>query len=318
MSPSPAAAPKVAAAAGIEHRDKADLSDATARAEVLAGALPWLRRFAGAVVVVKYGGHAMIDPALQRAFAADMVFLRTVGLRPVVVHGGGPQISSMLQKLGIPGEFRGGFRVTTAEAIDVVRMVLVGQVGRELVGLINQHGPLAVGMSGEDAGLLTARRRTVLVDGEPTDVGLVGDVASVNPEALSDLLEAGRIPVIATVAPDENGVVHNINSDTAAAAIAEALHAAKLVILTDVEGLYADWPDESSLISRISADALEALLPDLASGMVPKMEGALRAVRGGVPAAHIIDGRRAHAILLEIVTEQGIGTMVVPTLEEKS
>ncbi len=317
MSPSPAAAPKGAAAAGIEHRDKADLSDATARAEVLAGALPWLRRFAGAVVVVKYGGHAMIDPALQRAFAADMVFLRTVGLRPVVVHGGGPQISSMLQKLGIPGEFRGGFRVTTAEAIDVVRMVLVGQVGRELVGLINQHGPLAVGMSGEDAGLLTARRRTVLVDGEPTDVGLVGDVASVNPEALSDLLEAGRIPVIATVAPDENGVVHNINSDTAAAAIAEALHAAKLVILTDVEGLYADWPDESSLISRISADALEALLPDLASGMVPKMEGALRAVRGGVPAAHVIDGRRAHAILLEIVTEQGIGTMVVPTLEEQ-
>jgi acetylglutamate kinase len=246
-----------------------------------------------------------------------MVFLRTVGLKPVVVHGGGPQISSMLQKLGIPGEFRGGFRVTTAEAIDVVRMVLVGQVGRELVGLINQHGPFAVGMSGEDAGLLTARRRTVLVDGVPTDVGLVGDVASVNPEALSVLLQAGRIPVIATVAPDEHGVVHNINSDTAAAAIAEALHAAKLVILTDVDGLYADWPDESSLISRISADALEALLPDLASGMVPKMEGALRAVRGGVPAAHVIDGRRAHAILLEIVTEQGIGTMVVPTLGEK-
>jgi acetylglutamate kinase len=302
---------------GIEHRNAADLTDATARAEVLAGALPWLRRFAGAVVVVKYGGNAMIDPSLQRAFAADMVFLRTVGLKPVVVHGGGPQISSMLQKLGIPGEFRGGFRVTTAEAIDVVRMVLVGQVGRELVGLINQHGPFAVGMSGEDAGLLTARRRTVLVDGVPTDVGLVGDVASVNPEALSDLLQAGRIPVIATVAPDEHGVVHNINSDTAAAAIAEALHAAKLVILTDVEGLYADWPDESSLISRISADALEALLPDLASGMVPKMEGALRAVRGGVPAAHVIDGRRAHAILLEIVTEQGIGTMVVPTLGEK-
>jgi acetylglutamate kinase len=303
---------------GIEHRNAADLTDATARAEVLAGALPWLRRFAGAVVVVKYGGNAMVDPALQRAFAADMLFLRTVGLRPVVVHGGGPQISGMLQRLGIPGEFRGGFRVTTAEAMDVVRMVLVGQVGRELVGLINQHGPLAVGMSGEDAGLLTATRRTVLVDGVPTDVGLVGDVASVNPDALSDILDAGRIPVIATVAPDEHGVVHNINSDTAAAAIAEALHAAKLVILTDVEGLYADWPDESSLISRISADALATLLPDLASGMVPKMEGALRAVRGGVPAAHIIDGRRAHAILLEIVTEQGIGTMVVPTLEGQS
>jgi acetylglutamate kinase len=317
MTPPPATASTRAAAPGIEHRNAADLTDATARAEVLAGALPWLRRFAGAVVVVKYGGNAMVDPALQRAFAADMVFLRTIGLKPVVVHGGGPQISGMLQRLGIPGEFRGGFRVTTAEAMDVVRMVLVGQVGRELVGLINQHGPLAVGMSGEDAGLLTATRRTVLVDGVPTDVGLVGDVASVNPDALSDILQAGRIPVIATVAPDEHGVVHNINSDTAAAAIAEALHAAKLVILTDVEGLYADWPDESSLISRISADALAALLPDLASGMVPKMEGALRAVRGGVPAAHIIDGRRAHAILLEIVTQQGIGTMVVPTLEEQ-
>jgi len=318
MTPQPAAAPSRAAQPGIEQRNAADLTDAAARAEVLAGALPWLRRFAGSVVVVKYGGNAMVDPALQRAFAADMVFLRTVGLKPVVVHGGGPQISGMLQRLGIPGEFRGGFRVTTAEAMDVVRMVLVGQVGRELVGLINQHGPLAVGMSGEDAGLLTATRRTVLVDGVSTDVGLVGDVASVNPDALSDILAAGRIPVIATVAPDEHGVVHNINSDTAAAAIAEALHAAKLVILTDVEGLYADWPDESSLISRISADALAALLPDLASGMVPKMEGALRAVRGGVPAAHIIDGRRAHAILLEIVTQQGIGTMVVPTLEEQS
>lgn len=302
---------------GIEVRDAADLTDATARAEVLAGALPWLTRFAGKVIVVKYGGNAMIDPTLQRAFAADMVFLRTVGLKPVVVHGGGPQISDMLARLGIPGAFRGGFRVTTAEAMDVVRMVLVGQVGRELVGLINQHGPLAVGMSGEDANLLTAARRTVMVDGTPTDIGLVGDVSSVNPAAVTDLLDAGRIPVIATVAPDANGTVHNINSDTAAAAIAVALGAAKLVMLTDVEGLYAHWPDESTLISRISAPALARLLPSLASGMVPKMEGALRAVNGGVPAAHVIDGRRAHATLLEIVTHQGIGTMVVPTLEEE-
>ena len=310
-----ATAAKHQAAPGIERRDAADLTDATARAEVLAGALPWLRRFAGAVVVVKYGGHAMVDPELRRAFAADMVFLRTVGLHPVVVHGGGPQISEMLGRLGIPGEFRGGFRVTTAEAMDVVRMVLVGQVGRELVGLINEHGPLAVGMSGEDAKLLTATRRTVVVDGVDTDIGLVGDVASVNPAAVLDIVGAGRIPVIATVAPDAQGVVHNINSDTAAAAIAVALGAAKLVILTDVEGLYANWPDASSLISRISADALGEMLPSLSAGMVPKMEGALRAVRGGVPAAHIIDGRRAHATLLEIVTRQGIGTMVVPELE---
>lgn len=300
---------------GIEPRAAADLTDAAARAAVLADALPWLRRFAGAVIVVKYGGNAMVDPALQRAFAADMVFLRTVGLRPVVVHGGGPQISHMLARLGIEGEFRGGFRVTTPEAMDVVRMVLVGQVGRELVGLINEHGPLAVGMSGEDAGLLTARRRTVLVDGAETDIGLVGDVDRVDPDAVMDLVGAGRIPVIATVAPDEDGTVHNINSDTAAAAIAQALGAAKLVILTDVEGLYANWPDRGSLISRIDTEALAAMLPSLDSGMRPKMEGALRAVRGGVPAAHIIDGRSAHAVLLEIVTTAGIGTMVVPHFE---
>jgi len=300
---------------GIEQRDAADLADATAKAEVLAGALPWLRRFAGSLVVVKYGGNAMTDPALQRAFAADMVFLRTVGLRPVVVHGGGPQISAMLSRLGLPGEFRGGFRVTTTESMDVVRMVLVGQVGRELVGLINSHGPLAVGMSGEDAGLLTATRRTVLVDGEPTDIGLVGDIAHVNPDAVLDLVDAGRIPVIASVAPDADGVVHNVNADTAAAAIAVALKAAKLVVLTDVEGLYANWPDRASLISRIDADALADMLPRLDAGMVPKMEGALHAVQGGVSAAHIIDGRRPHAILLEIVTTEGIGTMVVPAAD---
>ncbi len=305
-------APVSGSSAGIEQRDVADLTDATAQAEVLAGALPWLRRFAGALIVVKYGGNAMTDPALQRAFAADMVFLRTVGLRPVVVHGGGPQISAMLTRLGLPGEFRGGFRVTTPESMDVVRMVLVGQVGRELVGLINSHGPLAVGMSGEDAGLLTATRRTVLVDGVATDIGLVGDISRVNPDAVLDLVDAGRIPVIASVAPDADGVVHNVNADTAAAAIAIALRATKLVILTDVEGLYANWPDRGSLISRITTDALTGMLPRLDAGMVPKMEGALRAVRGGVSAAHIIDGRRPHAILLEIVTAAGIGTMVVP------
>jgi len=300
----------------IEPRAALDLSTAAARAAVLAESLPWLQRFSGAVVVVKYGGNAMIDEHLKAAFAVDMVYLRTVGLRPVVVHGGGPQISAMLGRLGIAGEFKGGLRVTTPETMDVVRMVLVGQVGRELVGLINAHGPLAVGMSGEDAGLFTAAKRSVTVDGVTHDIGLVGDVVEVNPAAVLDLITAGRIPVISTVAPDADGVVHNVNADTAAAALAVALGAAKLVVLTDVEGLYADWPDRSSLLSRITTDALEELLPQLESGMVPKMEGALRAVRGGVAAAHVIDGRTPHAILLEIVTTEGIGTMVVPDLEE--
>jgi acetylglutamate kinase len=301
----------------LEPRDTADLSAASARAAVLADALPWLQEFAGALVVVKYGGNAMTDQTLKEAFAADMVFLRTVGLRPVVVHGGGPQISSMLKRLGMVGEFKGGFRVTTPETMDVVRMVLVGQVGRELVGLINKHGPLAVGMSGEDAGLFTAARRTVSVGGVDTDIGLVGDVVDVNPAAVLDLLDAGRIPVISTVAPDIDGVVHNVNADTAAAALAIELGAAKLVMLTDVEGLYSNWPDRSSLLSRISVSALEKMLPGLESGMVPKMEGCLRAVRGGVAAAHVIDGRVPHAVLLEIVTTQGIGTMVVPSATEE-
>ncbi|MGS0687221.1 acetylglutamate kinase [Nakamurella sp. GG22] len=301
--------------AAVQPRRLAELEGAKDRAEVLAGALPWLRRFAGAIVVVKYGGNAMTDDALKRAFAADMVFLQTVGLRPVVVHGGGPQISSMLGRLGMEGEFRGGFRVTTPETMEIVRMVLVGQVGRELVGLINSHGPLAVGMSGEDAGLFTAERRTVLVDGVQTDIGLVGDVVGVNPAAVVDLMDAGRIPVISTVAPDTNGVVHNINADTAAAALAIALGAVKLVMLTDVEGLYANWPDRDSLLSTVSADALEDMLPHLQAGMVPKMEGCLRAVRGGVGAAHVIDGRIPHSVLLEIVTNEGVGTMIVPTME---
>jgi acetylglutamate kinase len=293
-------------------RDPAALETATARAAVLADALPWLQRFNGEIVVVKYGGNAMTDDTLKAAFAADMVFLRTVGLHPVVVHGGGPQITAMLKRLGIPGEFAGGFRVTSPETMDVVRMVLVGQVGRELVNLINAHGPYAVGMSGEDAKLFTAARRTALVDGVHTDIGLVGDVADVNPDAVLDLIAAGRIPVIATVAPDIDGVVHNVNADTAAAALAIALGAAKLVMLTDVEGLYASWPDRSSLLSVVPVDDLELMLPTLESGMVPKMEGCLRAVRGGVAAAHVIDGRIPHSVLLEIVTSEGIGTMVVP------
>ena len=283
------------------------------KAGVLIEALPWLQRFHGATIVIKFGGNAMINPALQQAFAADMVFLRYAGIKPVVVHGGGPQINRMLERLGIHSEFRGGLRVTTPETMDVVRMVLTGQVGRELVGLINQHGPFAVGLSGEDARLFTAVRRQATVDGELVDIGQVGDVDQVDTSAVADMIAAGRIPVIATVAPDAAGVLHNVNADTAAAALAEALGARKLVVLTDVPGLYTDWPDTSSLTSEIDADALEKLLPSLEAGMVPKMEACLRAVRGGVPAAHVVDGRVAHSTLLEVFTSEGIGTMVVPT-----
>ncbi|MEW1880526.1 acetylglutamate kinase [Rhodococcus sp. NPDC080181] len=290
----------------------ATLLTAAQKAFTLAEALPWLQRFSGKIVVVKYGGNAMIDDDLKRAFAADMVFLRTVGIHPVVVHGGGPQISAMLTRLGLTGEFRGGFRVTTPEVMDIVRMVLFGQVGRELVGLINSHGPYAVGISGEDAHLFTATRRSVLVDGVDTDIGLVGDVTSVDPKAIFDLIAAGRIPVVSTIAPDSDGVVHNINADTAAAALASAIGAEKLVVLTDVEGLYTAWPDRSSLTSRIDASELDALLPTLDAGMVPKMEACLRAVRTGVPSAHVIDGRVEHSVLVELFTGEGIGTMVTP------
>ena len=290
----------------------ARLKRAGEKAGVLAEALPWLQRFHDRIVVVKYGGNAMIDEELKQAFAQDMVFLRLAGIHPVVVHGGGPQITSMLDRLGLPGEFRGGLRVTTPETIDVVRMVLVGQVGRELVGLINQHGPYAVGLSGEDARLFTAERRTALVGGEPVDIGLVGDVVEVNPDAVLDIVRAGRIPVVAGVAPDLDGTVYNINADSAAAALAAALGAAKLVVLTDVEGLYANFPDPESVISALTAAELEPMLPDLANGMAPKMEACIRAVRGGVPQAHVIDGRVPHSVLLEVFTHEGVGTMVVP------
>ena len=281
------------------------------KASTLIEALPWLAQYAGKVVVIKYGGNAMINDALKHAFAEDIVFLRRCGVRPVVVHGGGPQISAMLKRLDITSEFRGGFRVTTPEAMDVVRMVLVGQVGRELVGLINAHGPFAVGMSGEDGGLFTAKRRGTVVDGEDVDLGLVGDVAKVNPAAVLDLIEAGRIPVVATVAPDKDGAVHNVNADTAASALAVALGAERLVMLTDVAGLYADWPNDESVITQITASELHELLPSLESGMRPKMEACLRAVNGGVHRATVIDGRVQHCLLLEIFTDDGIGTMVM-------
>ena len=282
------------------------------RAAVLLDALPWLKEFHGQVVVVKYGGNAMVDDRLKAAFAEDMVLLRYAGIRPVVVHGGGPQVTAMLGRLGIPTEFRGGLRVTSAEAVDVVRMVLLGQVGRELVGLVNAHGPHAVGLSGEDAGLFRAEPTRVVVDGEEVDLGRVGDVVEVDPGAVLDLVHAGRIPVVSSIAPDAQGRVLNVNADTAAAALAVALGAVKLVILTDVEGLYAAWPDRASLVEQIDADELESVLPRIDSGMRPKMEAALRAVRGGVHRATVVDGRLPHALALEMLTSEGTGTMVTP------
>ncbi|HEY3711605.1 MAG TPA: acetylglutamate kinase [Amycolatopsis sp.] len=287
------------------------LSTAAEKAGVLIEAMPWLQRFHGATVVVKYGGNAMIDDRLKAAFAQDMVFLRLAGLHPVVVHGGGPQITAMLTRLGVEGEFKGGLRVTTPETMDIVRMVLVGQVSRELVGLINAHGPYAVGISGEDARLFTAERKQATVDGEQVDIGLVGEVAAVNPDAVLDIVNAGRIPVVSTVAPDIDGVVHNINADTAAGALAEALGAEKLLMLTDIEGLYTRWPDRDSLASEIDSATLTELLPTLQTGMIPKVEACLRAVKAGVPSAHVIDGRVEHCVLVELLTDQGSGTKVV-------
>jgi acetylglutamate kinase len=301
------------------HIGAAALRVAQGKAQTLVEALPWLERFRGALVVVKYGGNAMTDDALKAAFAQDIVFLRYAGLRPVVVHGGGPQIADMLSRLGLKSEFRGGLRVTTPEVMDVVRMVLTGQVGRELVGLLNQHGPVAVGLSGEDAALFGARRRGTVVDGEEVDLGLVGDVETVNPSAVQDILDSGRIPVVSTVAPDldVDGQVLNINADTAAAALAVALQAHKLVVLTDVEGVYSRWPDRDSLLSSLTASGARELLDRVDAGMIPKLEACLRAVDNGVPQAHVIDGRQPHSLLLEVFTSEGIGTMVIPDEPEQ-
>jgi acetylglutamate kinase len=281
------------------------------QAVTLAGALPWLRRFHGATVVVKFGGNAMVDADLTAAFAEDIVFLRLAGLRPVVVHGGGPQINAMLDQLGIESEFRGGLRVTTPEVMRVVEMVLTGQVQREIVRDINEHGPLAVGMSGEDGGVLNGVRRMATVDGQQVDVGLVGEITEVRAEPIFALLDQGLIPVISTVAKGVQGETLNVNADTAAGAVAVALAAEKLVMLTDVEGLYRDWPSSDEVIEALTTDELRAMLPTLSSGMIPKMEACLRAVDAGVKRAHVIDGRVPHSLLVEVFTDQGVGTMVV-------
>ncbi|MGP3990222.1 acetylglutamate kinase [Streptomyces sp. 3N207] len=283
------------------------------KAQILIEALPWLTRHHGKTVVIKFGGNAMVDEELKAAFAQDVVFLRHAGLRPVVVHGGGPQISKQLDRLGLESEFRAGLRVTTPEMMDVVRMVLAGQVQRELVNLLNQHGPLAVGMTGEDAHIMAATKHVTEVDGEAVDLGRVGRISSVETGAIEALLDDGRIPVISSIARSaDDDHVYNVNADTAAAALAASLGAETLMVLTDVEGLYADWPNSDDVISELTAAELEKLLPELASGMVPKMEGCLYAVRNGVHTARVLDGRVPHSILLEIFTDEGIGTMVVP------
>ena len=292
-------------------KDAARRAAATAKAGTLIEALPWLDRFHGQTVVIKYGGHAMTADELRAGFAQDLVFLRRAGLRPVVVHGGGPQVTGHLNRLGIESVFTAGLRVTTEDTIDVVRMVLNGKVNKDIVGLINRHGPYAVGLSGEDANLFTAERKYATVDGAFVDIGLVGEITSVDPAMVNALLDDGRIPVVSSIARGADGAVYNVNADTAAAALAVALGAGKLVVLTDVEGLYRDWPNSDEVISQLDADDLAGLLPALSAGMIPKMEACLTAVKGGVPQAHVLDGRLSHAILLEIFTDSGIGTMVI-------
>jgi acetylglutamate kinase len=291
---------------------EAQALEAPVKAAVLIESLPWLQRFHGQIIVVKFGGNAMVDDELKRAFAEDMAYLHFAGVRPVVVHGGGPQISARLTELGIPSEFAGGYRVTTAEVMPVVKDVLTGVVSVELAQLIDEHGDLAAILSGESDGLFTAERRGAIVDGLPVDIGFVGDVVGVDPQSVLHALEQGRIPVISSIAPDASGQLHNVNADSAAASLAIALRAAKLVVLTDVAGLYADWPNRDSLISIIDATELKALLPSLESGMIPKMTACLDAVEGGVAKAAIIDGRVSHSILLEVFTPEGIGTEVIP------
>ena len=293
--------------ATVQSEAQARLADAGAKAAILADALPYIREFAGKVVVVKYGGHAMDDPALAELFATDVVLMRLVGMQPVVVHGGGPQITDLMRRLGKEPEFVNGHRVTDAETIDIARMVLVGKVNREIVASVNRHGSYAVGLSGEDAGLLRVTAR------DPA-LGFVGDVEAVDPTIVSRLLREDLIPVIATIGVDSAGQAYNVNADVVAAAIAAALGAEKLVYLTDVTGLYERWPDEASMISRVDIAGLEQLLASGAvqQGMIPKVESCIAALRGGVARAHVLDGRLPHALLLEFFTREGVGTMVTP------
>lgn len=283
------------------------LAPTPTKAEVLCDALPYIRRFAGRIIVVKYGGSAIADERQSlRSFAKDVVLLRSVGMQPVVVHGGGPQIGDLMERLGKVPEFRDGLRVTDSETLDIARMVLVGKVNRDIVGAINVHGPLAVGLSGEDGGLIVAAQR------DP-GLGYVGDVASVDPSILRRLIAEGLVPVIATIGSDASGQAYNINADTVAGAVAEALAAEKLLFLTDVEGIRLDADDPATLVTRVGADELEELVSTgvVSSGMIPKAVACAHAVRHGVANSHILDGRVEHALILELLTPEGVGTMVV-------
>ncbi len=281
-------------------------------ANTLVQSLPWLKEHHNKTIVIKFGGNAMVSEDLQQAFAEDIAYLRYAGIQPVVVHGGGPQITQMLDRLGVKSQFQSGYRVTNRETMDVVRMVLQGQVNPQLVSLINSHGPLAIGFSGNDAAIFTARKMGATEQGRNIDLGLVGEVVQVDPAPVIDQLNAGRVPVISSIAPNGEvpGEVLNVNADLAAAALAVALGASKLVLLTDVEGLYADWPNKDSLISQITSSELKERLDALESGMIPKMQACLTAVEGGVGTATVIDGRVPHSVLVELFTDSGIGTEV--------
>jgi acetylglutamate kinase len=296
----------------MDSKQVQDAELARIKAETLIESLSWLQDFHGKVVVIKFGGNAMIDEELTRAFAQDMAYLRFVGIKPVVVHGGGPQISSKLAELGIETEFRSGLRVTTLEVMQVVRDVLRNHISTNLAGLVESAGAKAIVLSGEDSNLFRAERTTTDQAGNALDVGLVGEVTQVNPRVVLEALSAGVVPIISTVAPEQDGQLLNVNADLAAASLAVALGAEKLLLLTDVAGLYSDWPNKDSLISEIRVAELSKLMLTLESGMIPKMQSCLNALAGGVPRAHIIDGRAPHSILLEIFTSSGVGTLVLP------
>jgi acetylglutamate kinase len=296
----------------MDSKQVQDAELARIKAETLIESLSWLQDFHGKIVVIKFGGNAMVDEELTRAFAQDMAYLRFVGIKPVVVHGGGPQISAKLAELGIETEFRSGLRVTTAEVMQVVRDVLRNQISSNLASLVESAGAKAIVLSGEDSSLFRAERTTTDQAGNALDVGLVGEVTQVNPRVVLEALSAGVVPIISTVAPDQDGQLLNVNADLAAASLAVALGAEKLLLLTDVAGLYSDWPNKDSLISEIQVAELSKLMLTLESGMIPKMQSCLNALAGGVPRAHIIDGRAPHSILLEIFTSSGVGTLVLP------
>lgn len=288
------------------------------KAGILVEALPYIKKFSGKTVVIKYGGNAMINDTLKEAVIMDVILMKFVGIHPVIVHGGGPEINSMLQRVGLKSTFVQGLRVTDADTMEIVEMVLAGKVNKEIVALIHRFGGRAVGLSGKDGGLITAKKRFEMIKNEsdervPTDIGFVGDVVRINPEIVRGLVDQGYIPVVSPIGAGEKGEAYNINADTVAGELAEALEADKLVLLTDVEGILRDPKDSSSLISSLHIDDVECLIEQgvIGGGMIPKVQCCVQALQGGVGTTHIIDGRIPHSLLLEVFTDKGIGTMVV-------